>query len=69
MKTIVLNVPEDLAEDAEEFGLLENAEIVTLLRSELDRRIMDFVNREIRTYRAEKARGHNGSTNGSKNEE
>lgn len=63
MKTVALDLPDDLAEDAIEFGLLDNITLTTLLRVELDRRIMDYVNSEIRAYHTEKSREHNGSTN------
>ena len=64
MITVTLDLPDDLAEDAMEFGLLDSVTLITLLRVELDRRIMDYVNSEIRAYRTEKSREHNGSTNG-----
>jgi hypothetical protein len=52
---VVLNLPEDLAQEAREFGLLTEATLVSLLRNEVDRRVMAFVNAEIREHRAEKA--------------
>jgi hypothetical protein len=57
MQTVDFNVkiPADLAEEAREFDLLNGEEIVALLRDEVDRRVMDMVNREIHDYRAEKA--------------
>jgi len=51
---ITLSISEELAQDAEEFGLLNTEQIVHLLRSEVDKRIMDEVNAEIQDYRAEK---------------
>lgn len=64
MKTVTLDLPDDLAEDAMKFGLLDSATLATLLRVELDRCIMDYVNSEIRAYRTEKSLEHNGATNG-----
>ena len=51
---IVLEVPDELAHDAQEFGLLNNQVVVQLLREEVDRRVNDLVNKEIHDYRAEK---------------
>ena len=64
MKTVTLDLPDDLAEDAMEFGLFDSASLITLLRVELDQRIMNYVNSEIRAYRTEKSHEHNGATNG-----
>ena len=55
---ITIEIPEDFAEDAQEFGLLDTNAILQLLRSELDDRIMKFVDAEVKAYRAEK-RGEN----------
>jgi hypothetical protein len=52
---IVVRLPEDLAQEAREFGLLTEATFVSLLRDEVDRRVMALVNAEIREYCAEKA--------------
>ncbi len=52
---VVVSVPENLAQEAREFGLLTEATFVSLLRDEVDRRVMALVNAEIREYRAEKA--------------
>ncbi len=52
---ITVELPEDLAQDAEEFGVLLNEQIVELIQAEVDRRVMVFVNDEVHAYRAEKA--------------
>lgn len=52
---ITIRLPEGLVNDAQEFGVLESSVMATLIRTETDRRIMDFVNAEIKAYRAEKA--------------
>jgi hypothetical protein len=52
---IELELPEELLNDAREFGVLTNAAVVELIQAEVDRRVMDFVNEEIQAYRAEKA--------------
>jgi len=49
-----IQIPDDLARDAEEFGLLEADTLVQLIQSEVERRVNDLVNEEIHTYRAEK---------------
>ena len=54
---IRLTIPDDLARDAEEFGLLEEQVIVQVLQAELERRVNDLVNTEIHNYRAEKRSG------------
>lgn len=51
---VTINLPEDLAQEAREFDLLTEAKISALLRAEVDRRVMETVNAEIQTYRAEK---------------
>jgi hypothetical protein len=56
---IHLTIPDDLARDAEEFGLLEPEILVTLLQLELERRVNDLVNEEIHAHRAEKRSGAN----------
>jgi post-segregation antitoxin (ccd killing protein) len=55
MVEITLQIPDDLAADAADFGLLTSATLLTVLREEVDRRVMDLVNAEIKAYRAEKA--------------
>ncbi len=52
---ITIKLPEELIADAQEFGVLDEHVIAHLLRAETDQRIMDFVNTEIKAYRAEKA--------------
>lgn len=54
MLQLTINIPDDLAKDAEEFGLLTPEKIIPLLRAEVDRRVMEFVNEEIHAYRQEK---------------
>jgi hypothetical protein len=51
---ITLDLPADFAEEAEQFDLLNPKAVEQLLREELDRRIMTFVNEEIKTYRSQK---------------
>jgi hypothetical protein len=51
---ITIRVPADYVRDAEEFDMLNSETIQAVLREELDRRIMEFVNEEIKAYRAEK---------------
>jgi hypothetical protein len=51
---IHLQIPDDLARDAEEFGILEPETLIQLIQSEVERRVNDLVNEEIHTHRAEK---------------
>ncbi len=51
---ITFSLPDELAEDAREFGLLEPDAFLDVLQAEIDRRVNDLVNEEIHTYRAEK---------------
>lgn len=51
---ITLDLPADFAEEAEQFDLLTPKAVEHLLREELDRRIMAFVNEEIKGYRSQK---------------
>jgi len=53
--TLTLDLPDDLAQEANEFGLLRSETLVALLRAEVDNRVMELVNAEIRDYRSEKA--------------
>jgi hypothetical protein len=55
VEKILVELPADLVRDAREFDILNNNTLVGLIQTELDRRVMDFVNAEIRAYRAEKA--------------
>ncbi len=52
---ITLVVPEDLAREAQQFDALDAETILMLLRSEVDQRIMDIVDAEVKAYRVEKA--------------
>lgn len=52
---VEFDLPEELLNDAREFGVLTNELVAELIQAEVDRRVMDFVNEEIRVYRAEKA--------------
>lgn len=51
---ITFRLPAELVEEASEFGVLTDAVVAALLRHEVDQRIMDIVNEEIRQYRREK---------------
>lgn len=51
---IVISVPKEYAEDAANFGMLDPDTIVKVLRDKLDERIMQFVDAEVKAYRAEK---------------
>ncbi len=53
---VTLKLPEELVRDAQEFGILADDVVTELLQSEVDRRVMELVNAEIRAYRAEKAK-------------
>jgi len=50
---VTLNLPRDFVEEASDFGILEADEITQVLRTELDRRIMAFVDAEVKAHRAE----------------
>jgi hypothetical protein len=52
---ITLSLPEDLVRDAREFNILTDEMVENLLQAEIDRRVSDLVNAEIKAYRAEKA--------------
>lgn len=52
---ITLTLPKDLVEEAQEFDLLSPEKITSILRDAVDKAVMDFVNAEIKAYRAEKA--------------
>ena len=56
---ITLKLPEDLAQDAEEFGILDHATLVSIIQAEVDRRVNDLVNEEVHDYRAEKQSSSN----------
>jgi hypothetical protein len=50
---VTLKLPKEFVEDATDFGMLEEQEIVKILRAELDRRVMAFVDAEVKAHRAE----------------
>ncbi len=52
--TLTLELPEELAQEASELGLLRAETLVALLRAEVDQQVMQLVNAEIQDYRAEK---------------
>ena len=51
---ITLTLPDDLARDAKEIGVLDEKTLVQLIRREVDARVNEMVNEEIHTYRDEK---------------
>ena len=51
---ITLDLPADFVQEAESFDLLDPKVVESLLREELDRRIMTFVNEEVKSYRTQK---------------
>jgi hypothetical protein len=51
---ITLDLPADFVSEAEQFDLLDPKAVENLLREELDRRIMTFVNDEVKSYRRQK---------------
>lgn len=53
MLEIVVKVPKDYVEDAQDFGMLDPETIAQVLRKELDERIMAFVDGEVKAHRAE----------------
>ena len=52
---ITVKLPEELVEEAREFDMLTERKLAEVLRTEVDRRVMEMVNVEIQVYRAEKA--------------
>ena len=50
---IVIKVPKGYVDDAKDFGMLDPKTIVQVLRNELDGRIMEFVDAEVKAYRDE----------------
>ena len=52
---ITVKLPEELVEEAREFDMLTERKLAEVLRTEVDRRVMEMVNAEIQVYRAEKA--------------
>lgn len=53
MVEITVRVSKEYVEEAEEFGLLDPDAIAQILREELDKRIMQFVDAEVKAHRAE----------------
>lgn len=51
---ITIKVPKTFIEDAEDFGLLDPDTIAEVLRDALDKRIMQFVDLEVKAQRAER---------------
>jgi hypothetical protein len=51
---ITLGLPEELARDARELGILTHEMLIDFLQQEVDQRVMALVNAEIHTHRAEK---------------
>lgn len=51
---ITITLPSDYVEDARDFDMLNPDTILTILRDELDNRIMEFVDREVKAHRAAK---------------
>lgn len=53
MVEIIIKVPKEYVEDAEDFGMLDPKTIAQVLRDELDERIMKFVDAEVKAHRTE----------------
>jgi hypothetical protein len=53
MVEIVIKVPKEYVQDAEDFGMLDTDIVAKVLRAELDDRIMKFVDAEVKSYRNE----------------
>lgn len=51
MVEIVIKVPKEYVQDAEDFGMLDTDTVAKVLRAELDDRIMKFVDAEVKSYR------------------
>lgn len=58
MVEIVVKVPKEYIEDAQDFGMLESDTIAQVLRDALDERIMKFVDSEVKTHRSEQRAQH-----------
>ncbi|MEM6530459.1 MAG: hypothetical protein AAF653_19330, partial [Chloroflexota bacterium] len=50
---ITIQLPDDYVTDAEDFGMLNPDTIVQVLRAELDNRIMQMVDAEVKAHRSE----------------
>ncbi|MCB9456388.1 MAG: hypothetical protein H6671_10420 [Anaerolineaceae bacterium] len=61
MVEIVVKVPKEFVEEAQEFGLLDPDTIAQVLRDELDERIMRFVDAEVKAHRAERRAQENSN--------
>jgi hypothetical protein len=53
---ITLKLPDDLAQDAKDLGVLDDKTLTRIIRQEVDIRVNEMVNEEIHTYRDEKRR-------------
>ncbi len=53
MVEITIKVPKDYVDEAADFGMLEPEILGRILRDELDKRIMKFVDDEVKAHRAE----------------
>jgi hypothetical protein len=53
MVEIVVKVPKEYVDDAEDFGMLDPETIAQVLREALDERIMKFVDAEVKAHRAD----------------
>lgn len=53
MVDLIIKVPKTYIEDAADFGMLDPDTLMRVLRDELDERIMQFVDAEVKAYRAE----------------
>ncbi len=51
---VTLALPEELARDAQELGILNEEAMIGLLQQEVDQRVMALVNSEIHAHRQEK---------------
>ncbi|MEO0564181.1 MAG: hypothetical protein AAF125_18900, partial [Chloroflexota bacterium] len=50
---ITLKLPKSYIDEAADFGLLDTDEMAQVLMEELDRRVMAFVDAEVKAHRAE----------------
>ncbi|MGB1287020.1 MAG: hypothetical protein ACPG7F_10840 [Aggregatilineales bacterium] len=54
LRQLTITLPEDLAEEADDFDLLTSETFTALLRQVVDDAVMKMVNEEIQDYRREK---------------
>jgi hypothetical protein len=54
MEEIIIKVPKEYLQEAEDFGMLDSSVIAQLLQDELDKRIMALVDSEVKTHRKER---------------